>query len=417
MALQLTATLGDPALLDLPWSSPLEKWPAERLVALPRGLSRHIVRFVRISDRVYAIKEVNERLAWREYRLLRDLNRMRVPCVEPVAVVTGRTTDDGEPLDPALVTRHLQFSLPYRAVFSSTLRAETVKRLVDALAVLLVRLHLAGFYWGDCSLSNTLFRRDAEAFAAYLVDAETGELHRAVTDGQREHDIETARMNIWGELLDLEAGGQLGPDIDPGDLSDRICRRYSLLWAELTQPEVVDALEWHRVDERMRRLNALGFEVAEMRIERKPEGERLIVQPKVVDAGYHQRRLLSLTGLDVEENQARRLLNDLDSFRASRSDGAGPDDEEIVAHRWLVEVFEPAVNAVPRELRGKLEPAQIFHEVLDHRWYLSEAAGHDVGLWTAIRSYVDTVLVNKPDEQAVLAQAGQPAPAHQEDLP
>ena len=74
------------------------------------------------------------------------------------------------------MTRHLRFSLPYRSLFSHGLRADSLPSLVDALVVLLVRLHLAGFFWGDVSLSNVLFRRSAGEFAAYLVDAETGEL-------------------------------------------------------------------------------------------------------------------------------------------------------------------------------------------------------------------------------------------------
>ncbi len=160
---------------------------------------------------MYAIKEISERYAKREYRLLWDLNRLDTPSVEPVAVVTGRESKTGETLDSALITSHLQYSLPYRAVLSGTLRPETLERLLDALAVLLVRLHLTGFYWGDCSLSNTLFRRDAGAFAAYLVDAETGELHPMISEGQRHHDIEVAHINIYGELLDLEAGDLLHP--------------------------------------------------------------------------------------------------------------------------------------------------------------------------------------------------------------
>jgi tRNA A-37 threonylcarbamoyl transferase component Bud32 len=392
----------DPALLDLPWAIPLEDWPASAIVSLPRGLSRHIVRFVRLGDDVYAIKELTERYAQREYRLLRDLTRLDVPAVEAVAVVTGRVTDEGEGLDPALITKHLQFSLPYRALFSTTLRDDTTTRLLDALAVLLVRLHLAGFYWGDCSLSNTLFRRDAGAFAAYLVDAETGELHPAVSEGQRAHDIELARTNILGDLLDLEAGGLLHPSIDPIDTADEICQRYNGLWAELTGPEVLDVAEWHRLDSRIRRLNKLGFDVAELQIQRNAGERRVVVQPKVVDSGYHQRKLFRLTGLDVGENQARRLLNDLEAFRAHLTDTAGERDEEIAAHRWLLESFQPTVAAVPAELRRKLEPAQLFHEVLDHRWYLSEADGRDVGLAAATRSYVDTVLGAKPDESAVL---------------
>ncbi|MEU8385103.1 DUF4032 domain-containing protein [Streptosporangium sp. NPDC048865] len=400
MPLQLTGAPSDPDLIRLPWDVPLERWPEHRLVSLPRGISRHVVRFARLSGKVYAIKEISEYYAKREYRLLWDLSRLDTPSVEPVAVVTGRTGVDGEPLDSALITQHLQFSLPYRAVMSGTVRPETLNRLLDALAVLFVRLHLNGFYWGDCSLSNVLFRRDAGSFAAYLVDAETGELHPMISEGQRLYDIEVAHTNIFGEMLDLEAGGLLHPSVDPEQVADSVCRRYHRLWGELTSDDIIDEVDWHMIDQRIRRLNSLGFDVAEMMVRRKAGTGRLIVRPKVVDAGHHQRRLLRLTGLDVEENQARRLLNDLDSFRVSH--GLRHEDEAIVAHRWLAEVFQPTVQAVPQELRGKLEPAQFFHEVLDHRWYMSEEAGNDVGLPAAVNSYVKNILVFKPDEKALI---------------
>ncbi|GAA4197506.1 MULTISPECIES: DUF4032 domain-containing protein [Microbispora] len=403
MPLQITGAPSDPDLIRLPWDVPLEEWPVHHLVTLPRGISRHVVRFARLSGRVYAIKEISTRYAKREYRLLWDLARHDAPAVEPVAVVTGRTAADGSELDSALITRHLQFSLPYRAVLSGSVRPDTLTRLLDALAVLLVRLHLSGFYWGDCSLSNTLFRRDAGAFAAYLVDAETGDLHPAISEGQRAHDIDVAHVNIYGEMLDLEAGGLLHPTIDPLVFADQLVERYHRLWDELTEDEIIEEVDWHRVDQRVRRLNSLGFDVAEMMVRRKAGTSRLIVRPKVVDAGHHQRRLLRLTGLDVEENQARRLLNDLDAFRVSN--GLRHEDEAIVAHRWLAEVFQAVVTAVPAALRRKLEPAQLFHEVLDHRWYMSEAAGKDVGLDAAVRSYVDNVLVYKPDEKAVIVTA------------
>ncbi|GGO15422.1 DUF4032 domain-containing protein [Microbispora bryophytorum] len=400
MPLQITGAPSDPDLIRLPWDVPLEEWPVHHLVTLPRGISRHVVRFARLSGRVYAIKEISTRYAKREYQLLWDLARHDAPSVEPVAIVTGRTAPDGSELDSALITRHLQFSLPYRAVLSGSVRPDTLTRLLDALAVLLVRLHLTGFYWGDCSLSNTLFRRDAGAFAAYLVDAETGELHPAISEGQRSHDIDVAHVNIYGEMLDLEAGGLLHPTIDPLAFAEQLVERYQRLWDELTEDEIIEEVDWHRVDQRVRRLNSLGFDVAEMMVRRKAGTSRLIVRPKVVDSGHHQRRLLRLTGLDVEENQARRLLNDLDSFRVSM--GLRHEDEAIVAHRWLAEVFQPVVNAIPADLRRKLEPAQLFHEVLDHRWYMSEAADKDVGLEAAVRSYVDNVLVHKPDEKAVI---------------
>ena len=191
-SVRITSALIDPALLELPWSTPLAEWPADHLVALPQGISRHVVRFVRLDGTVYAMKETGERVAEREYDLLRTLERMDFPSVRAVAVVADRTDHSGAPLDPVLITRHLQFSLPYRAVFSHTLRPETLDRLLDALAVLLVRAHLTGFFWGDCSLSNALFRRDAGAFAAYLVDVETSAL-RPASPGQQEEDLEIAR--------------------------------------------------------------------------------------------------------------------------------------------------------------------------------------------------------------------------------
>ena len=400
VVLQVRGEPTHPGLIDLPWSVPLEQWPAERLVGLPRGISRHVVRFVRVDDTVFAVKEIGHWSAEREYAVLRALGRSGVPAVHPVAIVDGRTAPDGERLETALVTRHLEFSLPYRALLSQTLRPETAVRLLDALAVLLVRLHLAGFYWGDCSLSNTLFRRDAGSFSAYLVDAETTEHHEVLSEGQRGYDLQLARTNTIGELMDLQAGALLDPATDPVETGDTIAARYEALWSALTGRQTIGVGERFKVDARIRKLNELGFDVAELEVLRDGSGDSVQVQPKVVDAGHHARRLLRLTGLDVEENQARRLLNDLDSYRAAT--GQETEPEEIVAHDWLTASFQPVVHAVPRELRGKLEAAEVFHEVLEHRWFLSESAGHDIGLLPATRSYVDTVLRHKPDERALL---------------
>ena len=402
--LQITAAAPDPALLDLPWDVPLEDWPTELLAALPRGISRHVVRFVKLSGKVIAVKEIGESVAYREYELLRQLGRLDAPSVEPVGVITGRRAPDGEPLEAVLITQHLQFSLPYRALFSHSLRPDTATRLIEALAVLLVRLHLAGFYWGDVSLSNTLFRRDASAFAAYLVDAETGDLHNKLTDGQRAYDLEIARVNIIGELMDLVAGELLDDDEDTVAIGAMLVERYDELWTALTDEESFGAGERWRVAARIDRLNDLGFDVGELDITTDIAGTTVRIQPKVVDAGHHSRRLMRLTGLDVQENQARRLLNDLDSYSAAID--RQNDEESFVAHDWLTTVFEPAVRAVPRELRRKLEPAQVFHELLDHRWFISKEQRRDVPLAEAVESYVKQVLRHRPDELAVLGASG-----------
>jgi hypothetical protein len=399
-ALSITSAVPDPALLDLPWELPLDLWPDDVIAALPKGISRHLVRFVNLGDTVLAIKETSEELARREYDLLRVLQRLDLPCVEPYAVVTNRETVDGEPLEPTLVTRHLRFSLPYRALFSQTLRPGTATRFVDALAVLLAKLHIEGFFWGDVSLSNTLFRRDAGSFAAYLVDAETGVLHDAgLSDGQRDHDLEIARVNIAGELFDLQAGGRLDEEIDPIVVADGILTAYRSLWTELTASETFPESERWRIARRVERLNELGFDVEEIAIRKDADGSRMRIQPKVVDAGHHSRRLLRLTGLDAGENQARRLLNDLDAYR-NTGDRAGRD-EEVIAHEWLMRVFEPVVRSIPKDLRGKLEPAEVFHQLLEHRWYRSQDEHRNVPLAEALTSYIDNVLRHRRDEAAV----------------
>jgi hypothetical protein len=398
MRYQLVADEGLPDFLDLPWSVPLEEWDSSRLVDVVRGISRHVVRFVHYDRSIFALKEINPRLARREYRLLRDLAEHAVPVVEAVGVVSDRPAG----LDAILVTRHLDFSLPYRTLFSGHGVPNLREHLLDALAELLVRLHVAGFFWGDCSLSNALFRRDAGALSAYLVDAETGEMHPTLSDGQRRHDLAIAVENLGGELSDLEEAGMLPPGIDPLETAWEVGRRYEALWTELTREELIGSDERHRIHERLDRLHALGFDTEELELVANDDqtGYRLRVNPRVVEPGYHQKRLLSLTGLDVQENQARRLLDDLLAFREEiERETGGSMPQPIVAYRWLAEAYEPAIAAIPEGFRGKLEPAELYHQLLEHRWFRSEELGRCISMDEAVASYVPTVLAAAPEER------------------
>jgi Domain of unknown function (DUF4032)/Lipopolysaccharide kinase (Kdo/WaaP) family len=387
-------------LLTLPWTTPLEDWDDPRLVT-PRGegLHRHVVRFVSEGGALWVVKELPEHLARREYRLLRRLADLGIPAVE----VLGLAVDRGRDTDAALVTRYLDFSTTYRALFSQQRGLHPLTRLVDAQVELLARLHLSGFFWGDCSLSNTLFRLDAGALAAYVVDVETSELHPTLSDGQRELDVELATERIAGELFDLEASGRLATDVDPLGMAADLADRYHALWDELTgEWEVVPGEERQRVAERIERLNHLGFDVDEVELVAggAPDGQvRLRVTTRVREPGHHRSLLHRRTGLVAQENQARRLLNDLASFRAWLESTAGtPIPEVVAANRWLVEVYDPVVQAIPPHLAGKLDPVEVFHEVLEHRWLLSERAGRDVGTLHAARSYLESVLPDVPDD-------------------
>ena len=295
-------------LLTLPWSEPLADWQDERLVEIrQRGISRHVVRFVYDDGMLYALKELSERLARREYRLLRALVELSIPAVEVVGIAVD--LDEAAPrdsdADAILVTKFLSYATTYRAVFSNPRGLHATDGLLDALAELLVRLHLSGFFWGDCSLSNTLFRHDAGTLEAYLVDAETSEHHPELTDGQRQFDVELAIERVYGELLDLQAGELLPADVDPMEIAEELGRRYESLWQELTREEILRPEEQrYRIAERLHRLNELGFDADEVELISTGEGNKLRLKTRVAESGHDSRKLFLRTGIDAGENQA-----------------------------------------------------------------------------------------------------------------
>jgi hypothetical protein len=378
-------------MLTLPWALPLAEW-TEHIVPVPRGLSRHVVRVIQLDGVFYAVKETQEEVAKREYQMLRELGRHGLPAVTPVAVVSERPDGRGA----ALVTRHLAFALSYRTVFANGLPAGGLPLLVDALVVLLVRLHLAGFYWGDVSLSNVLFRRSAGEFAAYLVDAETTELKPQLSDRMREYDVTVGCENVFAELLDVqEAEPTLAGQVDPFAVITSITERYESLWHELTAEEQFSTEETWRIEQRVERLGELGFDVEELAMSTDAQGSTVSIQPRVVEAGHHARELARLTGLEVEDNQARRLLSDLASYMSHNK----LSDRESAARRWRREIYDEIAGMVPPERSGRLEPAEVFHQILEHRWLMSERAGREIDIFDTARDYFATVFGKLPEEK------------------
>jgi len=404
VAFRLRAGGDELGLFDLPWSDPLEAWPEESCVRVPVGIHRHVVRFLQADGTTLALKELPQRLAEREYRMLERLREERLPGVTLVGIATDRSTAAGRPLEAVLVTRHLPYSLPFRYLFSESRHSELRDSVVDALAVLLVRLHMAGFFWGDCSLGNSLFRRDAGALRAYVVDTETAEWHERLSEGQRLGDLEIATENIFGGLLDIEAEGLLGDHVDPAAVALRPAERYRALWAELNDFAEVSGPRLGWIQSRLARLNDLGFDTEEYELHAGDGTARF--RPTVVEEGHHKRTLARLTGIEAHENQARRLLSALRGYGAWLSEKEGVIvPEAVVAYRWLNERWQPVLDALPPDVRDRLEPAEIFHEILRHNWRMNDDAGRDVPLTEAARDYGETVLSRHRDERTVLPVA------------
>lgn len=389
-----------PRFDDLPWDRPLGEWTDRRLVDLPVGLHRHVVRFLDVHGQYYALKELPERLAQREYRLLRTMNDRVLPVVAAVAVVDERASGQA-----VLITRYLDYALPYRQLFRADRAADLSTVLVESLATLLARLHNAGFFWGDASLSNALFRRDGDYLSAFALDTETGELHRRLTDGQRSLDIETAVVNVAGGLCDLAAADELPDVVDPFDTATRLGEAYERIWEELHGPSIYDPADPTNLEQRLDRLHDMGFGVREAVITPAADDDGYVFEPSAIEDGYHRRQLFATTGIVAREHQARRLIGMVQVFRTEMESRRGNRvalDE--AGHRWRLEVFDPVIDAVPSEDAAKLERAQLFLEVLDHaRLERHGDAPGDADLVDAARRVAATLLDARPDERTLPA--------------
>ncbi len=371
---------GHPDFLDLPWEYALAQWPqhSSRIQDLPRGLSRHAVAFVRYDRRLYAVKELPVGVAGHEYELLRQMEEARLPVVEPV----GHAHIQHEWGEASVVITPL-----FRLFFAMRVYQNS---LLDAMAGLLVQLHLAGIYWGDCSLSNTLFRRDAGTLQAYLVDAETAEKHEPLTPIMRFQDLKIMQENISGDLADLATSRLLPEGFPIFDTPRSILERYQRLWEEITHEEVIAPDERYRIQERIRMLNSLGFSVGELQIRPTEQGDKLRMRALVVDRNFHREQLLRLTGLEAEEQQARKIMNEIREYQANMAQRLNRSVPlNVAAFSWLDQVYRPVLNRLQDFIAtNHLSPVETYCQILEHKWYLSEEARRDVGHMAAVEDYL-----------------------------
>lgn len=374
-----------PGLIDLDWATPLDAWPASAFVDLPRGISRHTVRFCDVGGVLFALKELPQGAAERDYTGLRRLEDLGGSAVRAVGLVTREGDPDSE-TGAILITRYADYSFSYLELLSGEGFGERRTQLLDAFAFLLVELHLLGCFWGDCSLSNTLYRYDAAAIETMLVDAETTELHEQLSAGQREYDLEIMRVNVAGEMGDIAASRGLSLDDADLALGDDIARRYESLWQELASDQRLPAdAARYKVQERVQRLNELGFEVDGITVERTQDQDQVRLGVRIADRRFHTNRLRSLTGVEASEHQARQILSDLAYYEMRNAAGATPAGKPLVAARWRVEEFEPWLRRLAEHLPPGADPVQAYTDVLHHRYMLSVEAGRDVGTAAAFR--------------------------------
>lgn len=390
--LNISLRHGYPDFLDLPWHLPLEDWPGncDRLEEVPRGLSRHPVVFVNFSGELYALKEMSPGLAEKEYELLARIEDFHLPSVSPVGHVHTQT---GERQASVLITRYLDRSIPYRSLFIRSGLERYREHLLDSIAGLLVQLHLNGVYWGDCSLSNTLFRRDAGTLQAYLVDAETAEIFsERFSPAERLQDLQIMEDNINHELGELWRAGLLKegvPGVPISDTGASIRLRYQRLWEEITHEEIINPGEHYRIQERIRALNNLGFSVGEVELAGSQNAGELRVRVAVTDRTFHRDQLHDLTGLNAEEMQARQMMNEIQELKATLSQAHNRNIPiSAAAYYWLENIYQPTIDRLKVLVDQNADPAELYCQVLEHKWYLSEKAHRDVGHQAAVEDFI-----------------------------
>ena len=390
--LSISVRPGQPDFIDLPWHLPLASWrgATPRLVEMQRGLSRHEVVFAEYGSAVYALKELPPGRAEKEYGLLRGMEERHLPAVTAAGHARALVTDEGERVENSvLITRYLDGSLPYRTLFMNQGLERYRERLLDAMAGLLVRLHLGGFYWGDCSLSNTLFRRDAGELQAYMVDAETSEIHEQLSDGQRTLDLQILEENLQGDLADLTLVTTLPAALSVAQTGANIIGRYQRLWAEINRQVTLSPHESYLIQDRIRALNELGFSVGEFELIKTGEGDRLRMKSIVVDRDYHRRLLHGLTGLVAGDRQAALIINEVKELRAQvASEQNRSVGQSMAAYKWLGERYQPVTQKLREALGPDEDLTELYCQVLEHKWYLSERAKRDVGLDAALDDYL-----------------------------
>jgi hypothetical protein len=377
---------GSPDLLDLPWEISVNDWSTQLLVEMPTGIHRHAVVFVERAGDVFAIKELPTVLARNEYRVLDALSGVTSRAAEPVGLVERNWLDPKEEASAAVITRYVRHAFPYRRLVDGGGFGVRRNQLIDAIAGLLVELHLAGCYWGDCSLSNVLYRFDAGGIEAIMIDAETSRVYDKISDGERLEDIEIMKENLAGDMADIAA--MSGVDIDEADLAlgSDVESRYSALWDELFAELVITRNEGYRIRQLVGRLNDLGFFVGDIDLEPADGGEVVRIRVSVGGRTFNSDRLREMTGIDASENQAKVILGDVSYFLAKNGFATG-DRRTMGVFRWLIESFDPIVSRIREVWQGD-DPVQGYCDFLAHRMRLAEAGQSDVENEAAFESWV-----------------------------
>src|SRR5579859_257541 len=387
-------------LQRLPWHLPLEEWPGQGIATLSirHGESRHPVIFIESDDVRYAIKETTPHMARREIQNLREIEFRGLPALSPVGVVLVSapplriaSSEGGGPLqyvsgDRAYTVTHLAARvMPHSLLFRLPFNRRTKRRLLGAIAVLMVELHEHGVYWGDPSLANILIRIDGRRIMAIMADAETAEIFPgAISKGLRDQDVELFHESLIWQAEDLRQARGLTEDVELLDEADYhyFLRRYRWLFREHAQIEshsITPTLP--QVTRMLSSLNKLGFSLLDV-------GSNALETVISVSPGWYVQRIKKLLCIKIPLHHARRFYNMILGYQAIMIKQLGRDITiEEAAKDWYDRYHLPAILLLRQILTSDQDPLEAYFAIMRHKWKLSKLAGHEIPLDEAMMSW------------------------------
>ena len=315
-----------------------------------------------------------------------------------------------------LMTEYLAYSIQYRRLLMRfPLGPGPYRdRLLDAMAWLLVDLHRAGVFWGDCSLANTLFRRDGDKIQAFLVDAETSEIHPSLSDGQRalrpRHPRRERRLRAGRPRRRCRVATDAFDDAV--EAAETVRTRYTSVWDELhSSPSRA------RRPARHPRRASGGSTTSGSRSTRssssRPADGRTPSGCKVAVANrrFHARELRAA---DRASSPSRARRGCCSTTCASTRPGSSTHERRLdqrgrgaPSAGWPTSSSPASRRSCRRSGAGR-DPLQAYCDVLEEKWILSELAGRDVGLEAAIDAYLG-LGAPAPEDDATPADARSPS--------
>ncbi len=358
-------------VVHLPWRVPISEWHmyGVRPLNIHRGISRHVVIFVKAGRFTFGIKEISEEISKKEIcnyeeLLLRGIHTL-IPVgyvvkeEEPVAVRTPVGVQYEEGNISHTITLVVEKVLPDSQLYAMGFSNNNRKRIWDAIAELFVELHTNGVYWGDASLANTLIRFEKvdEPFVgkkttlkAYLADAETVEFRPSVSKAMRESELNFFFESMEWMNEDLRAGGGSRDELAAAKDHQYIRERYNMLSAVEEKKKEFERLTSYNIDRFLGQIH----------------------NPPYVD----------LFMKHIEEHKW---------YLSERS--SAPVSLKEAAHDWYENMYKPVCELFRREKIVDLFPgktaAELYIEIMTNKYFLSEKIGKDVGMIQAMHDYAE----------------------------